>query len=155
MLRRSLAEARRLISGLRPPILDESGIMAAIGHLVHDIAAEGGPEVEVHSRIRFDRLDPVLENAVYRIAQECLTNALRHSHSEKVRIDLVEQNGQIRIEVADWGVGFDPGTVAEDRFGLDGIRERARILGGRTEITSKIGAGTTVVVELPMIISQR
>ncbi len=154
ILRRSLAEARRLISGLRPPILDESGIMAAIGHLVHDITAQGGPEVEVHSRIRFDRLDPVLENAVYRIAQECLTNSCRHSHSEKVKIDLIEHEGRIRIRITDWGTGFDPEGVPENRFGLDGIRERARILGGRAEITSRIGAGTTILVELPMAISR-
>lgn len=153
MLRRSLAEARRLISGLRPPILDESGIVAAIGHLVHDITARGGPEVEVHSRVRFDRLDPVLENAIYRIAQECLTNAHLHSQSEKVRIELIEQDERIRIQVTDWGIGFDPGSVAENRFGLAGIRERARILGGRAEISSVVGEGTRVFVELPMVMA--
>ena len=153
MLRRSLSEARRLISGLRPPILDESGIVAAIGHLVHDITARGGPEVEVHSRVRFDRLDPVLENAIYRIAQECLTNAHLHSHTEKVRIELIEQEERIRIQVTDWGIGFDPGTIAENRFGLAGIRERARILGGRAEISSVVGEGTKVFVELPMVMA--
>lgn len=151
MLRRSLSEARRLISGLRPPILDESGIVAAIGHLVHDITARGGPEVEVHSRVRFDRLAPVLENAIYRIAQECLTNAHLHSQSERVRIELIEQEERIQIEVTDWGVGFDTTTVAENRFGLAGIRERARILGGRAEISSVVGEGTRVFVELPMV----
>ena len=150
MLRRSLAEARRLISGLRPPILDESGIVAAIGHLVHDIAAQGGPEVEVHSRVRFDRLDPVLENAIYRIVQECLTNAHRHSQSDRVRIDLVEEEERIRIKVTDWGVGFDPSGVDESRFGLDGIRERARVLDGQAVITSVLGKGTKVSVELPV-----
>ena len=142
MLRRTLAEARRLISGLRPPILDESGIVAAIGHLAHDLATRGGPLVEVHSQVRFNRLDPVLENSVYRIAQESLTNAHRHSGSDKVRIDLVEEDGWLRIEVTDWGSGFDPEIVGDDRFGLDGIRERARILGGQAQVDSTIGEGT-------------
>ena len=69
MLRRALAEARRLISGLRPPILDESGIAAAIAHLVHDVMSQGGPDVEFHSSVKHDRLEPLLENAIFRIAQ--------------------------------------------------------------------------------------
>ncbi|MHB8902782.1 MAG: sensor histidine kinase, partial [Thermoguttaceae bacterium] len=154
MLRKSLVEARRLISGLRPPILDESGVVAAIGHLVHEVAAQGGPKVQLRNRLPFHRLDPLLENAVYRIVQECLTNAQRHSHSEKVRIDLLEENGRIRIQVTDWGRGFDPDAVPPERFGLDGIRQRARILGGKAEINSRIGQGTTVLVELPKRSSQ-
>jgi signal transduction histidine kinase len=150
MLRRSLAEARRLISGLRPPILDESGIVAAIGHLVHDIASQGGPEVEYRTRIKFDRLEPVLENAVYRIVQECLTNAHRYSESDKVLIELVQQESRLRIEVKDWGVGFDSSVRRDDCFGLEGIKERARLFGGHATVTSALGEGTEIVVELPL-----
>ena len=63
-------EARRLIAGVRPPILDESGVVEAISHLVHEQGRDKGPKIEYHSRVDFDRLDPTLENAIYRIAQE-------------------------------------------------------------------------------------
>jgi PAS domain S-box-containing protein len=153
MLRKSLAEARRLISGLRPPILDELGVVAAIGHLIHDISAQGGPKVEYRNRIQFDRLEPVLENAVYRVVQECLTNAHRYSKSDTVRIDLVQHERRLRIEVKDWGIGFDPKAAHEGRFGLEGIKERARLFGGHATVTSSPGEGTQIVVDLPLVMA--
>ena len=84
MLRQGHFEARRLIAGVRPPILDEAGIVAAIGHLVNEQSRLKGPKIEYRSSVDFDRLDPTLENAIYRIAQEALTNACKHSKSEKV-----------------------------------------------------------------------
>jgi PAS domain S-box-containing protein len=150
MVRESLSEARRLISGVRPPILDESGVVAAVAHLVYDIRAHQGPEIEFRSEVNFGRLTPVLENAIYRIAQEGLTNACKHSGSKKVRIELVQRGDQVRIEISDQGLGFDPGTVEEGHFGLEGIRERARLLGGTTLIESTPGQGTRLVVEVPM-----
>jgi PAS domain S-box-containing protein len=150
LLRQAHVEARRLISGVRPPILDESGIMAAISHLIHDPAFEQGPKIEFHSKVAFSRLNPVVENVIYRIVQEGLTNARNHSKSEKIRVSLVQRGERLRIEVRDWGLGFDPKTVQENRFGVDGIRERARLLGGKCSIKSKPGEGTAVVVELPV-----
>ena len=149
-LRQCLAEARRLMSGLRPPVLDESGIAAAVEDLVEESNARGGPKVEFHREIQFDRLEPLLENAVYRIIQECLTNAKRYSQSDRVRIELVQEEGRIRVTSTDWGIGFDPATVREGSFGLEGIRERSRLLGGHALITSAPGKGTQVVVELPI-----
>ena len=84
MLQQGHFEARRLIAGVRPPILDESGVVEAVAHLVHEIGCDTGPKIENRSRVDFDRLDPTLENAIYRIAQEGLTNACKHSKSEKV-----------------------------------------------------------------------
>ena len=68
-----------------------------------------------------------------------------------MRIELVEQGDQVRIEIRDWGKGFDPRQVPEDRYGLEGIRERARLLGGRAAIDSTLGEGTRIVVDLPVI----
>ena len=150
LLRQGHFEARRLISGVRPPILDESGVMAAISHLVHDPAFEQGPKIDFRSRVTFSRLAPVLENVIYRIVQEGLSNARNHSKSKKIVVSLVQRGERLRIEVRDWGVGFDPKNVQENRFGLDGIRERARLLGGKCTIHSKPGDGTAVVVELPV-----
>jgi len=151
LLNQGIAEVRRLIGGLRPLILDDSGVAAAIQHLAHDCRAEGDPQIEFVNRAAFDRLEPTLENAIFRIVQESLTNARRHSQSDKVRIELAEQNDRIRIEVRDWGTGFDPENIREKSFGLGGIRERARLLGGRADVHSAPGEGTSIVVELPIV----
>ena len=151
MLRQSHFEARRLISGVRPPILDESGVVAAIAHLVHDQTFEQGPQIGFHSGVEFDRLAPVLENAIYRIVQEGLTNACNHSKSQRVRVGLFQRGNRVRIEIRDWGIGFAPREVKENRFGLAGIRERARLLGGKCKIQAAPGKGTSITVVLPVV----
>ena len=151
MLQQSHGEARRLISGVRPPILDESGVMAAIAHLVYDPAFEEGPKIDFRNRVKFKRLAPILENVIYRIVQEGLTNARNHSKSKEIRVSLKQRGDRLRIEIRDWGVGFDPKIVQENHFGLEGIRERARLLGGKCNIKSKPGEGTAIVVELPVV----
>lgn len=151
MLHHSLAEARRLINGVRPPVLDEFGVVTAIEHLIQDrLPGDHIPPIEFHHEVAFDRLAPVLENAIYRIVQEGLTNALQHSKCDKVRIGLVEAGQCVRIEIADDGIGFTADAVAEGRFGLEGIRERARLLDGTVAIQSAPGEGTQIVVELPL-----
>lgn len=151
LLRQAHEEARRLISGVRPPILDESGITAAIAHLVHDEQEAGDREFELINRVTFERLPTILENAIFRIVQEALTNARNHSQSEKIRVSLVQENDLVRLEVQDWGIGFDPRTVGADRFGLESIRERARLLGGQVTLESQQGRGTLVSVVLPLM----
>ena len=94
---------------------------------------------------------PTLENTIYRIAQEGLANACQHSKSEKVRVSFLQNGDQVRVEVRDWGIGFDTKTVREKHFGLEGVRQRARLMGGKCSIKSKPGKGTTVVVELPVV----
>ena len=151
MLRQGHAEARRLVSGVRPPILDESGVVAAIAHLVNDRSLSAGPTIGFHSNVHFTRLAAILENAIYRIVQEGLTNACKHSRSAAVRISLAQHGDRLRIEIRDWGVGFNPKVFRKNRYGLPGIRERARVLGGRCRIQSKAGKGTSIVVELPLM----
>lgn len=151
LLRQGHFEARRLISGVRPPILDESGVVAALAHLVNERSFEGGPKIELHSKVTFTRLAPILENAIYRIVQEGLTNACKHSKSEEVQIRLLQRGDRVRIEIRDSGIGFDPRVTQDNRYGLPGIRERARVLGGKCKILSKCGEGTAVVVELPLL----
>ncbi|MEN6405363.1 MAG: PAS domain S-box protein [Thermoguttaceae bacterium] len=151
LLGRAIDEARRLISGLRPPVLDESGIVQAIEYLVCERATLDGPEVKFVHDVAFERLAPPLESTVFRIVQESLQNACRHSHSDKVRIELVQRGRRIHIDVRDWGVGFRTDQVEEQRFGLQGIRERVRLLKGCVEIESAPGQGAHIHVELPMV----
>jgi signal transduction histidine kinase len=151
LVRRGHAEARRLISGVRPPILDEAGVMAAILHLVNERGLQQKPKIKVQSRVRFARLVPILENAVYRIVQEGLNNACKHSQTERVRLRLWQRGGRLRIEIRDWGVGFDATLAHDNRYGLAGIRQRARLLGGKFRIRSEPGKGTLVIVEVPIV----
>ena len=153
LLRESLSEARRLIAGLRPPILDERGVLAAIAHLLHDVMDESGLQVEFHSRVKFKRLQPLTENAIFRIVQESLTNVQRHSKSGTAQIRLVQVGDRLRIEIQDHGIGFDPKGVTEKCFGLAGIRQRARVLGGRATVDSTPGQGTRITVDLPVAMS--
>ncbi|MBN1590700.1 MAG: PAS domain S-box protein [Pirellulales bacterium] len=148
-LDRALAETRRLITDLRPLVLEESGIVEAIAQLIAIRGSHALPRVEFVCDSHFGRLDPLLENALYRIVQEGLNNATRHSGSEKVVISLREHESSILLEIKDWGSGFDVSTVGADRFGLRGIRERARILGGEASIESSLGKGTSVTVRIP------
>lgn len=152
MLQQGHHDARRLIAGVRPPILDESGVVTAVSHLVNEQSGVGGPKIEYRSRIHFDRLAPALENAIYRIAQEGLANACRHSRSKKIRVSLLQHEDWIQIVIRDWGSGFDTKAVPENGFGIEGIRQRTRLLGGKCSIRSRQGKGTRVLVELPVVL---
>ena len=150
LLRQAMAETRGLVSGLRPPVLDESGIAAAVGRLARESEQQGGPRIDFHHRLEQSQFPPLLERTVFRIVQEGLTNARRHSRSETVRLELVQEGHRVRILIQDWGIGFDPTKVETSRAGLEGIRERARFLGGQAAIHSAPGAGTRIVVEMPI-----
>jgi signal transduction histidine kinase len=147
---KSVAQARELISGLRPPILDELGVVAAIEYLIESRQGER-PSVKLTTQVQFDRLEPLLEATVYRIVREAVTNQKRHSQSDRSVIRLTQVGDRLQIEIEDWGIGFDPAGVGKDRFGLQGIRERARLLGGRAVISSAPGKGTRVFVDLPVV----
>ncbi len=144
-------EARRLISGVRPPVLDEAGVETAIAHLVHDERVYKGLKIEFQSEVQFDRLPAVLENALYRIAQEALTNAWKHSQSKKVKVTLRQDGARIRLTVQDWGIGFEPDAVVSGHFGLEGIRERVRLLGGTLNIESAAGKGSRLEIDVPIV----
>ena len=154
LVRQAHSESRRLISEVRPPVIDESGLETAISHLVHEQRRHGGPKIECHSSVQFGRLPPILENALYRIAQEALTNACKHSKSKKVTVTLTQEGQDVRLEVRDWGIGFDPESVEKGHFGLEGIRQRVRLFGGRLTIQSKPGSGTLVQVVVPILEKQ-
>ena len=141
-----------MMNRLRTPVLDKFGLAEAI----EDIAAQlrlrpDAPEIEYRPAVKFKRLEPTLENSLFRIAQEAMTNACRHSKSKKVRVKLTQKGDDVTLEVRDWGIGFDEETVQENRFGLEGIRERARIMGGKLSIKTASGKGTTVQVTFPVI----
>jgi two-component system, NarL family, sensor histidine kinase DevS len=152
----AIAEMRRLIADLRPSTLDELGLGAALEALGERAAAGSSAEIEMNLDLDFQtgrtdrRLLGEIEDAVYRLVQEALNNAIRHGKTERIRVDATEDGGQLRVRVADDGVGFDT-AAATDGFGLIGMRERVTLAGGTLELKSAAGSGTTISAVLPAI----
>jgi PAS domain S-box-containing protein len=150
-LRRASAEARSLMNRMRTPVLQRFGIRPAIADFIDQFTDRpDAPEIIYRCEADFGRLEPVLENTIFRVAQEAITNACVHSNADLVRVSLTQQNEEVTMEVQDDGIGFD---VAEkkNRFGLHGIRERVRLLGKALAIESEPGRGTCIRATFPLI----
>lgn len=150
LLRTSIQEARRLIDGLRPPVLEEYGLIDAIGNHVEELREKFEIEVDFDHDVQFVRLSPVVERAIYRIVQEALNNLALHSGTRRALVSMHQRDECVDIVVRDWGQGFDPAGVKPKRFGLLSIRDRARLLGGEAEIVTAPAKGTTIKVSLPV-----
>ncbi len=145
---------RALIAELRPAVLDEIGVAAAIQGLAERVSATAGLAVDTElslSSVRNANGGPgsELESTVYRLVQEALTNVAKHSRAEHVRLSVVERGGAIEVSVADDGVGFDT-RARQPGFGLLGMRERVAMHGGSLELTSAPGAGATMRAVIPV-----
>lgn len=150
LLRNAIQEARRLINGLRPPVLDEFGLWEGIANYIESLRSTSEVQVEFERDTHFDRLAPVVETAIYRIVQEALNNVVQHSQATHAKVTAHQQNELVYVSVQDWGCGFDIKAVKAKRFGLLSIRDRSRLLGGEAEILSRPGKGTTIQVVLPI-----
>ncbi len=145
---------RSLITDLRPAALDEFGTKGALETLAMRIE-RNGLEVELELDLAYEagraptRQSEELEAAVYRIVQEALTNATKHSGATKARVEVTEGDSTVHITVSDDGAGFDPAAVTAG-FGLLGMRERVELLNGTLELESAPGSGTTVKVSVPV-----
>jgi two-component system, NarL family, sensor histidine kinase DevS len=145
---------RALITELRPAALDELGLPAALEALAERSATTGGLEIQGDIALGEGgegvvRLDPLLESTVYRLVQEALTNVVKHARAEHVELAVSSEGGVLSIEVTDDGVGFDS-ALKPAGFGLVGIRERVELIGGRVDISSAPGRGTTLRARLPL-----
>lgn len=151
LLRDGIKEARTLMNGLRPEVLDDYGLIVAVDQLVCESRSRIQASIEWSCCGEFDRLAPPLETALFRIIQESLGNALRHSGSNKVRIALTRNGQRVRAVIEDWGRGFDPETISQNRFGIRGICQRAKVFGGEATIDSAPRKGTRIAVDLPLV----
>ena len=150
LITKSIGEARNLISELRPPIIDESGIIEAIRYLIDEVTSKSKVRVRFLPITEFDRLPPLLEGNVFRIVQEALTNVCRHSQASEVEIKLFHDASTLQIKIHDNGIGFDLEDIEGNQFGVEGIIKRAQLFGGRAEIESAPGGGTKIDVVLPL-----
>lgn len=154
LAQRTVREARRIVGNLRPIVLDDFGLTAGI-RLQFEAVEQEGWEVSLQDALGGERLPSVIETALYRIAQEALTNVRKHARTSKVTVRLERRGNLIQLEVQDWGQGFEPEVVAQEggageRVGLAGMRERIVLLGGRFTVESQPGVGTRVVAEVPL-----
>ena len=146
-----LAKVRRLSQGLRPGILDDLGLAAALRWLADEHRRRTGTEVTVDVPSANERWPAELETALFRIAQQALTNATRHGLPNRIEISVSKCNGGLRMEIRDDGKGFDAESVIGQSTGLASMRERALLLGGRFELISAPGRGTHIEVSLPLL----
>ena len=149
-LQSAIAEGRRLMGDLRPLVVDEQGIVAALRYLAAEAESTGKFDIDMEFDVQFTRLSSLLEGCIFRIAQEALNNVKRHSRASEVEIELTQQGDHVTLCIRDNGIGVDLAQVSPERFGLRGIRERARLFGGKAALSSHPGAGMTVSVWLPL-----
>ncbi len=151
-LDRAILETRRLLASLRPGILDSLGLVPALRALVDETARQGGWRTELIDEVGDERLPTTVETGAYRIAQEALTNALKHARTSRVALALRREPERLVLEIRDWGTGFvaDLDRSRSTGLGLVSMRERARLLGGQCRVDSAPGEGTAVWAALPV-----
>jgi PAS domain S-box-containing protein len=148
----ALAGVQRIARGLRPSVLDDLGLEEALERLAVDMARANGFEVDLQvTGPRLPRLPESWETALYRVAQEALTNAGKHAAARAVSV-LIHRNAKVvRLVIEDDGKGFDVGEVLSDtQMGLLGMRERTHLVGGSMTVESTKGRGTTICVSVPL-----
>jgi signal transduction histidine kinase len=149
MAETALSEMRELLVELHPGTLLDEGLSGALRRVTAAMASRyRGVDIECSVGSE-PELAPATKEALYRIAQEALRNALRHGRPRRVGLRLLAATGSVTIEVCDDGEGFDPAVPSPGRLGLVSMRERAARIGGRLQLTSAPGRGTTVAVSVP------
>ena len=146
----TVVTVRRLATELRPGVLDDLGLAAAVEWQAQEFEHRTGIHCALCARVDDGALDPLVSTAAFRIFQESLTNVARHSRASSVAVTLERLDSELILEVHDDGVGIAPADASNVRsIGLAGMRERAQLLGGGFSITGAAGDGTTVRVRIP------
>ncbi|HEX9679889.1 MAG TPA: ATP-binding protein [Anaerolineales bacterium] len=154
LLHQTIENLRRATRALRPLYLEELGLVTALQALADEVAAQGGPSVEFHSDGAVRRPTPYVELALYRVAQEALSNVVRHAQARHAFVRLSFEDRAVELSILDDGVGFElPETPADfargGHYGLLGLQERAELLGAELHIHSLPGEGTRLTFRVP------
>lgn len=156
LLQSSLEDVREMSRLLRPPVLDDLGLAAALNWLIRRVRSDSDLDItlEVGALEETGRLDPELETLVFRIVQEALNNIVRHAEAGRAGVRLFKTGDRLQLRINDDGHGFDPSAVeanAEQRgIGLAGMRDRVALFGGEVAINSAPGRGATIHATLPV-----
>ena len=152
ILERLLGQVRQISLNLRPAMLDDLGLVPALRSLLDELGRRASVAVRFSAKNIPENLDPEIQTTCFRIAQEAITNAVRHAGATQIDVDLRREDGSFRLQVHDDGRGFEMPSPQSQTIGLGllGMKERAALVGGRTKITSAPGEGTTVDANLPL-----
>lgn len=158
LVQQTVKEARRVIANLRPTALDDFGVAAAIRLQIETLRKEDW-EITYEDALGDSSLPAPVETALFRIAQEALTNVRKHSGSKRAYVALQSTGLTVRLKVQDWGRGIDPNVLTNgsgpgERVGLSGMRERVALLGGEFRVSSQPGSGTVIVAEVPIPVEE-
>lgn len=146
-----LDRVSRLSLELRPPMLDDLGLIPALIWHVNQYQEATGIQVDFkHSSVEGRRFASEIETTAYRTVQEALTNAARHARAHKIRLEVRAGGGWMELLIEDDGTGVDAKSALGKNRGLSGMRERARLVGGTFEIESETGKGTKIMIRLPV-----
>jgi two-component system NarL family sensor kinase len=150
LARANLEEARRSVLDLRPAPLESRDLPEALIELVRSLPNPGRVKIDLSIDGESYQLPARFEAGLFRVAQEALTNVMRHARAKTTRLSLNYSIGQIQLTIEDDGEGFDPHDIPPGRFGLVGLNERAHMLGGNLVLESSPGGGTRVEVTIPL-----
>ncbi len=152
ILERLLGQVRQISLNLRPSTLDDLGLVPALRSLLDEQGRLASVAVRFSAKNMPENLDPEIQTTCFRIAQEAITNAVRHARSTQIRVELSNEHGNLRLQIRDNGSGFDAESAQAQTIGLGlvGMKERAALVGGRTRIMASRGKGATVDVTLPL-----
>lgn len=149
---RTIAEIRRIIAALSPAVLEQLGLAAALRQLTSRFRRSYSAQVRLHVSRQLGSIPHEVEIILYRLVQECFHNIGKHSGASHVNIQLTSADKSLTLRIEDDGVGFEVEKALEKRnsFGLTGMKERVKLLGGKLEIRSRPHRGTTIRIELPV-----
>lgn len=142
---------RRIAARLHPTVVDQVGLIPALQSLIGEIERGSSLAVELSATGPQDGLSPETARAAYRIVQEALRNAARHSAGRTAKVAITFGVRVLDLIIQDDGRGFDTNVISRTGLGLASLRERALIAGGTVEVRSRVGHGTTVIVQLPLV----
>lgn len=150
----TVREARHVIAGLRPTVLDDFGLGAALAYEIQNLRADGW-EIQYSDELGQVRLDASVETALFRVAQEALANVRKHAETRRVEVLLQRRLDSVRLEVRDWGRGFRVATAhagagPSERVGLAGMQQRIALLSGKLSVQSRPGVGTRIRADVPL-----
>ncbi len=152
---RALQQVRDLSLNLRPAVLDDLGLLAALRWLVNSMTSKSGLEIRFESDEIEPRLSREIETACFRVAQEAITNVLRHARASRITVLVRKGKDAVSLIVSDDGVGFDTRSaiarcVSGGSFGLLGMEERVTLSGGRFEVESTLDKGSRIFAHFPL-----
>jgi two-component system sensor histidine kinase UhpB len=147
-----LGQVRQISLDLRPSMLDDLGLVPALRSLLDQQGRRASVEVRFAAENMPEPFDPEIQTTCFRIAQEAITNAVRHAHATHIDLEIRRDDENLQFAIRDNGSGFDVESVQAHTMGLGliGIKERAALVGGRAKIISWPNKGTAIEVSLPL-----